>query len=211
MAECRDYTSFCDMLANWDETARLILRMQHNFMRSCRIDPLNGAGLSLDLDAFLQRLGDCSAETPSCERLDRILRHCGGSLRKILENPNEILLREHALLPLQSVRELDTVSLSWLNPKPGRNIRQKMSASRSILAPHRRWSMNTSENRLVKKFLRVLLDYMAMRASASDDDSREELESWHNIHARWIHKPEVLEIGPWENTAPNNILLSNAP
>lgn len=209
MAECHSYAAFCELLSIQDETAKLLLRLQHTFMRTCELDPLNGAGLSLDLDAFLQRICDCSAEPPSAERLERIMRHCGDALRNILANPQEILMREYAMLPLQSVREVDTVTLAWLNPKPGRTIRQKMSSSRNLLAPRRRWSMDTLENRLVKKFLQVLLERMSLRAGAIGGDALDELENWHNISSRWLHREETAEIGAWTNTAPNNILLSH--
>lgn len=203
------YEAFCGRLRIGDEKARSLLRLHSIYINSCEFDPASGAGLPMYLDSFLAKFAHAVIHGHEADRLERIIRHCDQALKSILAQPATALIREHAMLPLYAVREVDNITIQWLSTRPGRTMRQKFCSSRHALAPRRRWTLNTAENRLLKAFLKRLLERMECRARALGGKARSDWEEWRNRASRWLGQDEAKEVGAWENLPPNNILLSH--
>lgn len=203
------YGKFCQALLDGDEDAKVLLAYHHLFLRTGNFDPLTGEGLPTDLDALLTGIARFSREKPHFDRLCRLEAHCGAALLQLLKTPHESLQREYAMLPLHSVREMDAHTVAWLGRQPGKTLAQKLAGKRSMKAIRRRWVLDSAENRLLKAFLRTFVETMEVRGRALGFGPEEESAEWQKAARRWLGSVGVEEIGKWNNTPPNNVLLSH--
>lgn len=195
------------MLAAGDQSALLSLHLQDFFLQAAKSDPASGSGIAMGLDQFLENAGVARKTPGSLDRLSHIARHCAAAARAILNEAHEEIARRHEILPIASVREVDTATMVWLNQFPGRNARQKLAGKKGMLAVCRRWTRDTSENRLFKALLLKLLKFFEMKEKALG--KREEVWSALDQKIRLWLREKGAEIGRWENLPPNNRLLSD--
>lgn len=206
------YLEFCHELKNNKNIALLILRYQHLFLSSCQIDKMTGLGLYLDLDAYLCRISEHVKDDIFLDRLLRIYNHCHDSLIYLINNTRSILIRDHELLPLYAVKELDNSSIMWLSKQPGRTVREKAGIQQKIKAVRRHWVLNSSENKLLKAFIKQFMVLLEERLSIDSFVNQELKESFNFLQTKvsaWLIQDDVKEIAPWGNLPPNNTLLSD--
>lgn len=140
------------------------------------------------------------------DRVWRIIEHARQPLTTLFRNLKASPFRDHAIMPLSSVRELDTSSFIALAQLPGRDIREKLANRPNILAVHRYQSVDLPENRLLKAFAERLTELLELRVMYLQDDSADELLS--KIRS-WLATDKARSIGRWERLPPNNALLSH--
>ena len=75
------------------------------------------------------------------------------ALEAIQNMPRSVLRRRSERTPIHKVREVNDASLRALARQPGQTPRQKLMMARSIPAPRRYASMDTLENRVVKRLI----------------------------------------------------------
>ena len=143
------------------------------------------------------------------DRLYRIVEHVEGPLRDVLRGMNERLVRVHASLPIRAVRELDSACFSALSRRPGRTIREKLADRPYLLAVERRWTTDSSENRLVKALCTRLAHLLRVRPPSPAPGDGPSLDDFLALVEGWLLGPAAEDIGPWENVPPNNILLQH--
>jgi hypothetical protein len=109
-------------------------------------------------------------------------------LRHILHHGRSKIVREHVLQPLHRLREMDAACVNWLGRMPGRTVREKLAGRTSALGVVREFSLDTHENRVVRRVARVLGDWIAWRLEAiavgaydEDPAARGELELCHQL------------------------------
>lgn len=204
----RGYDDFCKALDAVDEHAYVLLWLQDLFLRTCTCDPRTGDGHYNDLESYLKQLSKISKNFIGEDRLTRIVMHTGLSIKSLLRSPHEDIRREHNNIPIAMVREIDSVTIMWLNHQSGRTLREKLAGKLSIRAVSRRWYLDTLENRLFKEFLQRLQELFEEKTQAicAGDPVFEELAQ-HIL--RWLREDEVRDIGRWQNLPPNNMLLSD--
>ncbi|MBN0509430.1 DNA-binding protein, partial [Pseudomonas aeruginosa] len=110
------------------------------------------AALPKSLSGFLAKVAQPEASEITRDRLWRITEHCRASVERLFHSLNESPRREHALLPVHAVRELDANSFIKLSNRPGRTIREKLAGNPYIQAVRRFQSVDLPENRLLKAF-----------------------------------------------------------
>lgn len=138
-----------------DEKAKLLLLQTHWFTVNAIFDPRSGEALPQPLTSFCKKLAfPKSNEGPLQlhDRLWRITEHARAAVEHLIRSLNENPKREHALLPIRAVKELDAVSFIKLSQRPGRNIREKLSGKPYLQAVRRYQSIDLPENRLLKAF-----------------------------------------------------------
>ncbi|MFB1484091.1 DUF2357 domain-containing protein [Corallococcus sp. RDP092CA] len=143
------------------------------------------------------------------DRLYRIVEHADRPLREILRHLNERMVREHATLPIRAVRELDSTSILALGRRPGRTVREKVADRPYLLAVERRWTSDTSENRLVKALCLRLAQLLDERRQSQESGTESVVDDFSALVERWLQSPAAQEIGRWEHVPPNNILLQH--
>lgn len=187
--------------------ARALLFQTHWFSSIAELDPRTAEALPQTLYSVLWKITSDSSDTSGVlkDRLWRITEHVRLSLEKLFRELNESPRREHAILPIRAVRELDTTSFMALARRPGRNIREKLAGKPYMLAVRRVQSVDLPENRLLKAFSEQLVEFLELRAKYLGEDPDELIEIIHS----WLQTDEAQSISYWDNVPPNNTLLTH--
>lgn len=190
-----------------EQKARTTLRQQDWYCRIVEFDPKTGEALPQRLSLLLEKIADQTLSNNDGivrDRLWRIVEHCRNSIERLFRSLNESPRREHALLPVHAVRELDANSFIKLSNRPGRTVREKLAGKPYMQAVRRFQSVDLPENRLLKAFARHLEEVLEMRRYSLDheDELLPKIQSW-------LRSEEAQAIGHWDNLPPNNTLLSH--
>ena len=178
----------------------------------CEFDPRSGQPSPLGNSTLTKKIvkqWSVNNDEPLKDRLSRIIEHSKESVKSITNRPRQKVLREHRILPVYAVREVDSSSMHWLSRKSGRNIREKLAGKPYLKAVHRHLSVDTTENRLFKDFSLKLERYLIERVDALEigyDQSEYELLGLIN---KWLKSDDAAEIYLWSNPPPNNTLLQD--
>lgn len=208
------YEDFCLLLRWKDPRALLLIQLEDLFLKCCNSDPLNGQGLYTDQSVFLSELFKHlqNAEEVSAEhcadRLSRIWVFAQEAARNIMLQPNTNLVREHKNVPIQFVREMDTSTMVWLGRRTGRNLREKLQGRSNMWAVTRKWEINTLENRLFKAFVESMLELFESKSKSLGFEDQSFADRSGQVLS-WLHSDESLDIMPWVNMEPNNLLLAD--
>ena len=200
-----------------DEVGRnhafLMLVLRSWITQTLGFDPVSGQVMQTGVVDFMEEIANSvcygSHETEIKDRIYRIVAHVKESVDHIMQRTKDKILREHAMLPVYSARELDGGSIRWLSHQPGRTIREKLSGKPYIKAVRRRFSIDTMENRLVKAFLFRLEQILSERQDALRGRSGGICDDFLSSLLRWLRSEDIGEIGLWGNLPPNNTLLQD--
>ena len=192
----------------------LLMLMLRNWLTEVSIfDPVSGHALHTGIIDFLgavaKSVQDESPEGEIKDRIYRIVSHSKEAVLAIMEHTRDKILREHAMLPIHAVREVDSYSVQWLSRQPGRTLREKLSGKPYMKAVRRRSSVDTAENRLLRAFLfrleQILIERQNVLFAATEETCEELLISLQ----RWLRTEDAAEISAWGNLPPNNTLLQD--
>ena len=189
------------------EKARMLLFQTHWFTSIAELDPRTAEALPQTLSAVLWKISSDSLDSSGGlkDRLWRITQHVRSSLENLFRELNESPRREHAILPIRAVRELDTTSFMAVARRPGRNIREKLAGKPYMLAVRRIQSVDLPENQLLKAFSEQLLELLELRSECLGEKPDELIDC---IYA-WLQTDEAQSISYWGNVPPNNTLLTH--
>lgn len=187
-----------------EKNAQALLEQMHWFGCIADFDPKTGAALPQSLSAFLAKVAQPEADGITRDRLWRITEHCRAAVGRLFHFLNESPRREHALLPVHRVRELDANSFIKLSNRSGRTIREKLADKPYMPAVRRFQSVDLPENRLLKAFVIRLAESLELRRDFlnQEDDLLPLIQSW-------LRSDEARDIGNWDNLPPNNTLLAH--
>lgn len=192
--------------------ARELLTQTHWYSSIAVFDPRTHEAFPQPLSMLLRKIVEQEKRSQTGEswvlkdRLWRIIAHAQESLTTLLRNLNESPFRDHAVLPLRDVRELDTSSFMALSRRPGRNVREKLAGKPYLQAVRRYQSVDLPENSLLKAFAERLAEFLELRVKYLHDQDSDEL--LYQIRS-WLTTDEAKSIRRWENLPPNNTLLSH--
>lgn len=125
-------------------------------------------------------------------------------------NMKEKIIQENVLMPIYKAREINNVGINWLSKKSGRTIREKMSGSKSIMAVKHRMSFDSGENRLFLAFAKNIYDMLQLKLDNLPENFKRNYEDdFFQKVMLFIRSDQIFEIKKWENTPPNNTLLSD--
>lgn len=187
------------------ENAEALLKQTHWFTVNADFDPKTGEALPQAVSAFLARVADTQPARRLHDRLWRITEHARASVERLFHALSESPRREHAMLPVRAVRELDANSFIKLSNRPGRTIREKLAGKPYLQAVRLFQSVNLPENRLLKAFVIRLAELLELRRdclSEPEDELLPRIDSW-------LLSDEAKAIDRWDNLPPNNTLLSH--
>ena len=196
------------LFANEDKTGQQVVKLleqTHWFTINAEFDPRSGVALPQSLSSFLERIANHPKFADFHDRVWRIADHARDSLRHLYSFLNENPSREQALMPIRDVRELDANSFIKLNNRPGRNIREKLAGKPYLQAVRHFQSVDLPENRLLKEFSIQLAELLEMKARNLGTQE----DALVQIIRNWLHSDEANSISRWDNTPPNNTLLSH--
>jgi hypothetical protein len=186
------------------DKARALLGQAHWFTINAEFDPKTGAALPQALSGFLAKVARPASGGMTRDRLWRITEHSRASVERLFRSLNESPRREHALLPVHRVRELDANSFIKLSNRPGRTIREKLAGKPYMQAVRRFQSVNLPENRLLKAFAIRLAELLELRRDCLGQE-----DELLPIIQSWLRSEEAQLIGNWDNLPPNNTLLAH--
>ena len=208
MSEVKTITQFYKAILKQDEDAQELFELQNQYHHLFQFDPITFENLPSTLDAVIDKNieyhKNISKKQPIHDYLYRIFLFAEPAFKHIFSVLKNKILREHTMLPISKVREIDAKSISWLNKKPGRTVKQKIGGAGKIFAPHRIISIDTAENRLLKATASKLSKLLSAQQKASGVYSVK-----IKFIKRWLQSEDAECIGDWNNIPPNNVLLSD--
>ncbi|UTC42739.1 DUF2357 domain-containing protein [Treponema sp. OMZ 857] len=214
--ETRDYSTLLKSLTVEDSKEKLLLSLRDWYYRIIETDPETGDPLDTDLTALLDKLIEIKSYTDDKNVYDwifNIFSYSKRGLFHIFEAPRKEILRFHEQMPVYQAREIDSMGIIDISRRPGRTVREKIAAKPSVIAVKRQQSVDTLENRLLKKLIiraTYILEerlniFTAEPLQIENEDS--ELSILYSKLCKWLKSDEAQEIGMWQNLPPNNILL----
>jgi hypothetical protein len=84
-----------------------------------------------------------------------IARRCHSLVERLARSPRRVLRRERRMVPLAVAQQVDAACLRWLVRQPGRSIAQKAGPRQRVMAVVREPSIDTPENRVLRRFLEL--------------------------------------------------------
>ncbi len=132
-------------------------------------DPFTGESVPVPLSSVLRSLHQVLVEGGRPLPLDRLQQAADlvrGPLKEVLAVPRTRIERRHVMSPLHRAREMDAKCIDWLGRQPGRTVREKLAQSPRLKVVLREASVDTIENRLVAKLMRVLTPLLRTRIEA---------------------------------------------
>lgn len=196
----------------------IALQASHHIIEcTAKRDVHTGESLPRPLHEVLKAVSDATKTgtrpIPN-DRLHRATVLAFEPLRSILDHPRTQLLREHAQRPIHSIREMDSHCMAWLARLPGRTIREKLAGKQHALSVVRRFTPDTSENRVAKRVADILTRQLGDRFAHSDayDEDGPCYTQQHdtlNFCRRILRDEEFGLIPPSDMPQPNNALLSD--
>lgn len=163
-----------------------------------------------------RRWTETDAHTPPA--MDVIVRQAR-ELRFILDHldraPRRILRRQHDMVPLGRVQEMDRKALAWLIRQPGETLAERAGDRQRILAVTRTENFNTLENRVLRSYAELAADHarqycerngaksLTLRFRRVDDFKRRCQRLARDLADRGVQCAEA-------GVTPNNVLLENA-
>lgn len=193
---------------------------EHIFSMISHGDPRTGEPLPRPLTEILSKVRSATAGGSRPFPRDRLL--CAAeftvdSLMHLLDRHRHRIVRIHEQLPFHQLREVDTRSMAWLARQPGRNIREKLSGRTHALGVKRDVSADTTENRLLRSFAKLLVQRASNRLEHRDayDETPEDadrvsrLEQCVRLCDERIRRSELADVPTLTRLQPNNVLLSD--
>lgn len=193
---------------------------EHVFTTIAHDDRRTGDPLPRPLTEILRDLRDATSKGSRPFPHDRLLMAAdftADSVAYLLRQHRNRTKRVHEQLPLHQLRELDTRSMAWLAHRPGRNIREKLSGRSHALGVKRDMSADTTENRLLRSFAKLLvrrassrLEYRnAYHGTPEDVERVRRLEEFVRLCDDRMRRSELAEVPTLTRLQPNNVLLSD--
>lgn len=213
MGHIENYEDFCIAFQSENESekndAALLLMIQNwiiNIINSSEDDILD-----YSLDKLLEQIQEQKAIIEKKDSLSAILDYSIISFHRLVESMHEKIVREHVRMPSYKAKEIDGYSINWLSKQTGKTIKQKISSTgNSIMAVQRRMSFDTAENRLLLAFVKEMRDILNLKFDYLPEALiRREEEEFLGELSSFLNRDDIDEIGRWENTPPNNTLLSD--
>ncbi|MBF0314288.1 MAG: DUF2357 domain-containing protein [Oligoflexia bacterium] len=179
---------------------------------SC-FDPFSGCSMHTGIVDFMilltRSMQNKLFQNETKDRIYRIVSHTKEAVLAIMNHTRDKIVREHIMLPIHTVREVDSKTIQWLGRQSGRTLREKLSGKPYIKAVRRSSSVDTSENRLLKAFFLRLEQILVQRQSALDATTEKTCEELLLLLQQWPRSENASQIGVWGNLPPNNALLQD--
>lgn len=193
---------------------------EHVFATIKHRDPRTGDPLPRPLTEILRDVRNATSNGSRPFPRDRLLvaaEFTADSLKHLLARHRHRSVRSYEQLPFHQLREVDTRSMAWLARQPGRNIREKLSGRTHALGVRRDVSVDTTENRLLRSFAKLLTQRAGNRLEHRDayDGTTEDLERVRRLEEcvrlcdERMKRSELAEVPTLSRLQPNNVLLSD--
>lgn len=194
---------------------------EHVFSTVAHSDPRTGEPLPRPLTDILRDLREATETGCRPFPRDRLLssaEFAADSIEHLLDRHRHRIVRVHEQLPLHQLREVDTRSMAWLARQSGRNIREKLSGRTHALGVKRDVSADTTENRLLMSFAKLLVQRAGNRlaftsaydGTADDAERARRLDDCMRLCDERLRRSELAAVPTLARLQPNNVLLSDA-
>ncbi len=193
---------------------------EHVFSMVAHSDPRTGDPLPRSLTEILRDVRSATATGRRPFPRDRLLgaaEFAADSLEHLLGRHRHRIVRVHEQLPFHQIREVDSRSMAWLARQPGRNIREKLSGRTHALGVKRDVSSDTTENRLLRSFAKLIVQRAGNRlaftsaydGTAADSERVRRLDDCMRLCDERMRRSELAEVPTLSRLQPNNVLLSD--
>ena len=214
------YSIICSKETNFLEKRRLVRGLcRENWINSIfDFDPVTNKPLPTTTGELFSRINKINTDGELFwwnDRVENIISFTFRAVYSLMESLHNKIITEHIITRNSFVRETDSTCLRWLSNKPGFTVKQKIAQNGKMMGVFHNPSIDTTENRLFKDFLRRIdriLYEKELLAKAVRKDGGDFLipvgteEFMMKIH-RWLVSDEADLIRDWNNGVPNNTLL----
>lgn len=201
--------------------------VSHLFNESGMVDAKTGVFTWRPLSAALMDLRRAlavSGRPLPFDDIQRLVSFALPPLRHIVSSPRTHLVRDHEVMVLHRLREVDAKAMAWMSRLPGRTAKEKLGQKKRALGVRRRFTPDSTENRLARRVLDDLLAYAGQRQGqiqaydtedghdASDGAGAPraaELDGLLGLGQSDLLRSLLNDVRPEATTYPNNVLLSD--
>lgn len=213
MSNIISYESFCKAFKDVDNNKNKELAYMSLYLQNwiIALDELVNKETNKDnLDQLIINKNNKKIEQEKYDVLSKIVNDTVNAFSHISSNMRENIIRENVVMPIHKVKEINSKGIIWLSRKPGKNVREKIASSNSMMAVERRMTLDTGENKLFIAFLRELSNLLEIKLDNLPENVVPKIEEEYLSRIfSFIRTSEIEEIGNWENMPPNNSLLSD--
>lgn len=203
MEELNSYEEFCMAFERDKPLSLLLLYLQDWMISAEEIHCIYEN--KLGLDEFLGQITQMSGQAQQ-DMLEHIIFNAQQVCYELFESLGHKIIQENKMVPVSKVKKINSFGLNWISRLPGRTLKEKISATHSVMSVQHRHSLNTGENQLFLAFLKNLNSLLQIRKDYSATFSSE-IEEFHQSLYYFLKRSELEEIAPWRNMQPNNTLL----
>ena len=155
----------------------------------------------IDFFIFLENLSSFDySDTTIYDDFYYILEYTNDTILHLINNINKEIKRKHEIMTISKAREFDKESILWISKKPGRSIKEKLKENK-IKALKRFDNIDTYENRILKKFLKIIL---------FESENRDDLDKFEKLFTKireFLRSDIAKLIDERKRIVYNNILL----
>lgn len=209
------YNDYCNAFKSDDNyeknTAYLLLCVRNYLLNLVTFDNLSGEAIPCGFVDLIEEATKNDFEKADKDYLTYIINDFENSFYHISKNLNEKIIRENKIVSISKVKEINSASINWLSKKQGNTVKQKLANSNyKMMAVNRYSSLDTGENRLFKTLIKTLEELLSLKIETLPNNTINHLEEIIHVDLLQTLKEVVFEeISRFENTAPNNTLLSD--
>lgn len=205
-----NYNEYCNAFKCDDldkkNKANLIFSARNFLLDLVSFDSLSGEPIACGFVDFIDRASRNEFANAQQDYMSYIINDFQNSFYYISKKLNDKIVRENKIMPISKVKEINSASVNWLSKKPGSTVKQKLSNSNNkIMAVNRYSSLDTGENRLFKTLVSSLEEVLSLKIENINTNE----EQFYTDLLQILRDDTLLEISRFENTAPNNTLLSH--
>jgi len=194
--------------------AKTLLKLRDWYISLCDFDPISQSIPCNSLSQITNKINNdllikntLKPDKDMEDRLTQIIHWVFDAIVNILKQPRHKILREHSMVAINSVKEVDNKTIEWLSRQTGRNVREKLVGKKSIKAISKRMSLDTLENRVFKALLSKIAVLLLTKLEMIGLSEKQE-ELLQKIQG-WMNREDVLGIKQLTHVVPNNVLLQD--
>ena len=156
------------------------------FNKNIKFDKTTGNFEEVDLFSFLENLSTFDYSN-RYDDIYYILEYTNEAILNIISNIKKEIKRGYEITHISKAREFDKESVAYVSKKPGISLKDKLKDGK-IKAVKRYESVDTYENRLVKKFLKRIVNIL------EDNQDLDEFEYLYFKIKKFLRSEEAKEI-----------------
>lgn len=197
--------------------------IEHCFNTISNKDNISRKEIPSLLSEYLERFNQINQENsirplPN-DILLELVEYSKDALEEIFRDTKNKLIKQDKMIKPHQLKNITNKTMNWLGKQSGRNIKEKLATKNKILSQVSKYSFNTNENQIVKRYCIMMEKFLKSRiknginkdsydCNEKDGEIFDKIELFLEIISE-IKNNNLSEIKPSVKVQANNILLND--